>query len=66
MSLDPTGATIEVFAFESQALVGHWQRLDAFAGPGYRRIVVDASTDEGVLPPSIYVLLDSTTRRNPG
>ncbi len=65
MILDPDGEPIEVFVFESRVLVDHWQRLDAFEGPGYRRLAVDVSTDEGVLPASIYVLLDSTTRRNP-
>lgn len=53
---DWSGAPIEVFVFESRALVDHWQRLDAFEGPGYRRIAVDVSTDEGILPASIYVL----------
>ena len=65
MILDPDGEPIEVFVFESRALVDHWQRLDAFEGPGYRRLAVDVSTDEGVLPASIYVLFDSTTRSNP-
>jgi gamma-glutamylcyclotransferase (GGCT)/AIG2-like uncharacterized protein YtfP len=48
--LDPHGAPIEVFVFESEALLDHWQRLDAFEGPGYRRVTVDVSTPEGVLP----------------
>jgi gamma-glutamylcyclotransferase (GGCT)/AIG2-like uncharacterized protein YtfP len=61
MIVEPDGAPIEVFVFESRALVDHWQRLDAFEGPGYRRIAVDVSTDEGVLRASIYVLVDSTT-----
>ena len=65
MILEPDGAPIEVFVFESRALVDHWQRLDAFEGPGYRRIMVDVSTDEGVLTASIYVLLDSTIRGSP-
>ena len=59
MILDPDGGSIDVFVFESRALVDHWQRLDAFEGPGYRRIAIDVSTTEGVLPASIYVLLDS-------
>ena len=63
---DPNGEPIEVFVFESRALVDHWHRLDAFEGPGYRRIAIDVSTDEGVLPASIYVLVDSTTRHHPG
>jgi gamma-glutamylcyclotransferase (GGCT)/AIG2-like uncharacterized protein YtfP len=66
MILEPDGAPIEVFVFESRALVDHWQRLDAFEGPGYRRVTVDVSTDEGVLTASIYVLLDPTIRRDPG
>jgi gamma-glutamylcyclotransferase (GGCT)/AIG2-like uncharacterized protein YtfP len=57
--LEPDGPSIEVFVFESQALVDHWQRLDAFEGPGYRRRPVDVSTDERVLTASIYALLDS-------
>jgi gamma-glutamylcyclotransferase (GGCT)/AIG2-like uncharacterized protein YtfP len=65
MILEPDGERIEVFVFESRALVDHWQRLDAFEGPGYRRITVDVSTDEGVLTASIYVLLDSTIRGSP-
>jgi gamma-glutamylcyclotransferase (GGCT)/AIG2-like uncharacterized protein YtfP len=56
--LDPDGARIEVFVFESAALPHHWHRLDAFEGPGYRRIAVDVSTGEGVLPASIYVLAE--------
>ena len=54
--LDPDGTPVEVFVFESEALVHHWDRLDAFEGPGYRRVGVDVSTAEGVLPASIYVL----------
>lgn len=56
MILDPDGATIEVSVFESRELIHHWDRLDAFEGPGYRRVAVDVSTPEGVLPASIYVL----------
>jgi gamma-glutamylcyclotransferase (GGCT)/AIG2-like uncharacterized protein YtfP len=58
--LDPDGTPIEVSIFESEALVHHWQRLDAFEGPGYRRLTVDVSTPEGVLPASIYVLANPT------
>jgi gamma-glutamylcyclotransferase (GGCT)/AIG2-like uncharacterized protein YtfP len=56
--LDPDGAPIEVFVFESRELLRHWHRLDAFEGPGYRRTGVHVSTAEGVLPTSIYVLAD--------
>ena len=64
MIFEPDGELIEVFVFESAALVDHWQRLDAFEGPGYRRMTVDVSTDEGILPASIYVLSDSTAQRH--
>jgi gamma-glutamylcyclotransferase (GGCT)/AIG2-like uncharacterized protein YtfP len=56
--LDPDGASIEVFMFESEALRDHWPRVDAFEGPGYRRVSVDVSTPEGVLSASIYVAAD--------
>jgi gamma-glutamylcyclotransferase (GGCT)/AIG2-like uncharacterized protein YtfP len=56
--LDSDGTPVEVFVFESEALVDHWLRLDAFEGSGYRRVAVDVSTPEGVLSASIYVLAD--------
>lgn len=56
--LDPEAAPVEVVVFESRELPQHWHRLDAFEGPGYRRVAVDVSTAEGDLPASIYVLAD--------
>ncbi len=47
-----------MFVFESEALVDHWCRLDAFEGLGYRRVAVNVSTVDGVLPASIHVLAD--------
>ena len=58
--LDPEGPEIEVDVFESSALPEHWDRLDAFEGPGYRRVTVDVATAEGALRASIYVLAEST------
>jgi len=58
--LEPDGAPVEVFVFESGALPDHWLRLDEFEGSGYRRVAVDVSTPEGLLPASIYVLADPT------
>lgn len=60
--LNPEGRQIEVFVFESEGLPHHWDRLDAFEGPGYRRTAVDVSTDEGVLQASIYVLAEPVSR----
>ena len=56
--LDPDAPAVDVHVFESRALPDHWDRLDAFEGAGYRRVVVDVSTDEGVVPASIYVLAE--------
>jgi gamma-glutamylcyclotransferase (GGCT)/AIG2-like uncharacterized protein YtfP len=50
--LTPDGPPIEVHVFESAALPDHWDRLDAFEGPGYARVAVDVSTPEGNLPVS--------------
>jgi hypothetical protein len=36
--LDPAERPVEVHVFESEDLLGHWDRLDAFEGPGYRRV----------------------------
>jgi len=55
--LDADVPAIDVQVFESRELPDHWDRLDAFEGPKYRRVVVDVETDEGVLPASVYVLL---------
>src|SRR5262245_17696488 len=57
--LDANASLIDVDVFESPALPRHWHRLDAFEGPGYRRVTVDVATAEGVLPASIYVLAES-------
>ena len=58
--LDADGSLIDVDVFESPALPRHWQRLDAFEGPGYRRVAVEVATAEGALPASIYVLAEPT------
>jgi gamma-glutamylcyclotransferase (GGCT)/AIG2-like uncharacterized protein YtfP len=58
--LDADGSLIDVDVFESPALAHHWQRLDTFEGPGYRRVAVHGATAEGVLPASIYVLAEPT------
>jgi gamma-glutamylcyclotransferase (GGCT)/AIG2-like uncharacterized protein YtfP len=50
--------SIEVHVFESQELVRHWERLDAFEGPGHRRVTVDVTAAGGNLPASIYVVAE--------
>ena len=54
--LDADGPAVEVHVFESPELPSNWSRLDAFEGPGYRRVVTDVTTDEGAIAASIYVL----------
>jgi gamma-glutamylcyclotransferase (GGCT)/AIG2-like uncharacterized protein YtfP len=54
--LDTSGDAIEVHVFESADLPSHWPRLDAFEGEGYRRVVTQASTQDGDLAVSIYVI----------
>ncbi len=54
--LDPSGVTIGVHVFESPDLPEHWLRLDAFEGPGYRRVVTQVRTRDGDLDVSIYVI----------
>ena len=54
--LDSSGPTIAVFVFESPDLPDHWDRLDAFEGSGYRRVITQASTQDGDLEVSIYVI----------
>lgn len=54
--LDADGDQIEVQIFESAGLTEEWPRLDAFEGPGYERVVVEARTATGAVHAHIYVL----------
>jgi gamma-glutamylcyclotransferase (GGCT)/AIG2-like uncharacterized protein YtfP len=56
--LDPQGAAVEVHVLESPELPEHWARLDAFEGPGYRRVVTQVATAGGALDAWIYVVAD--------
>lgn len=44
---DPTGPEVAIQLFHSAALSDHWDRLDQFEGPGYRRSPVAATTADG-------------------
>ena len=39
--LDTEGPEVRVRVFESSDLPDHWERLDRFEGPGYRRIEIE-------------------------
>jgi gamma-glutamylcyclotransferase (GGCT)/AIG2-like uncharacterized protein YtfP len=55
--LDPNGSAVAVQIFTSTDLPDHWDRLDAFEGAGYRRVVVSVLTRAGAVEASIYVLV---------
>ena len=57
--LDDRGELVEVSIFESADLPDHWERLDAFEGAEYQRVVVRVETDEGTLDAFIYELADA-------
>jgi gamma-glutamylcyclotransferase (GGCT)/AIG2-like uncharacterized protein YtfP len=54
--LKPEGPTLDVQVFESMDGPDHWERLDEFEGPGYRRVITVVETDSGQMHASIYVL----------
>lgn len=56
--LDESGSQVSVDLFESDDLPHHWQRLDAFEGGGYHRVVVHVQTEDGEVPAFIYVAAD--------
>jgi gamma-glutamylcyclotransferase (GGCT)/AIG2-like uncharacterized protein YtfP len=58
--LDPDGSDIKVDVFESVDLPAHWERLDAFEGAGYQRVVTFVRTSTGDVEASIYVLVEAT------
>jgi gamma-glutamylcyclotransferase (GGCT)/AIG2-like uncharacterized protein YtfP len=55
LELDPAAPPVDVHLFESPDLPGHWDRLDAFEGEGYRRVIASVSTEEGEVDAWIYV-----------
>ena len=59
LTLDPSGPAVDVQIFESADLPDHWARIDAFEGPGYRRVITQVKTPEGLLEACIYVIDDS-------
>ena len=56
--LDNNAPEVSGWLFRSRDLVEHWERLDRFEGPGYRRVEVTTKVASGeVLPAYIYELL---------
>lgn len=54
--LDPDGPVVAIWVFDSPDLSHHWNRLDAFEGPGYERVVVSVDTPDGDSEAYIYAL----------
>lgn len=52
----PGDPPVAVEVFESRALPEHWERLDAFEGPGYRRILAPVETARGVRVCNLYAV----------
>lgn len=52
----PGDAPVTVAVFESRALPEHWERIDAFEGPGYQRILVPVDTTDGVRVCNLYAV----------
>ncbi len=52
----PDGREVAVRVLRSAALPAHWARLDAFEGPGYRRILVPVEIGAGVEVCNIWEL----------
>jgi len=55
--LDPAGEEVAVHLFESADLPDHWDRLDAFEGDAYRRILVPVRTRDGILDSFLYEIV---------
>jgi gamma-glutamylcyclotransferase (GGCT)/AIG2-like uncharacterized protein YtfP len=53
--LDPDGPGVAVQVLESDDLLAHSDRLDAFEGPGYERVATSVRTSQGVVEACIYV-----------
>ncbi len=63
--LDPDGPELAVLVFQSPELREHWDRLDAFEGGQYVRVVVDVVTDQGVVAAWVYALRGPAQRGRP-
>ncbi len=63
--LDPDGPRVAVLVFQSPELCEHWERLDAFEGSQYVRVVVDVATEPGVVAAWVYALRWPAQRGRP-
>lgn len=54
IDLADDGPTVDVHLFESDDLLAHWDRLDAFEGSEYQRVPVIVHTAQGDVEAQIY------------
>jgi gamma-glutamylcyclotransferase (GGCT)/AIG2-like uncharacterized protein YtfP len=52
---DPSGEELKAHLLESPELPNHWDRLDLFEGPRYKRRIVPAHTETGIRMANVYV-----------
>lgn len=58
--LDAHGPVVQGFLLTSPELPEHWARLDAFEGPGYRRVLTTVQRRDGTAVPAyVYELSDA-------
>lgn len=56
------GGDVPVDVLESAGLVDAWDTIDSFEGPGYRRVAVTVTLDDGVaVAAQVYVLAGAPT-----
>jgi len=61
--LDAQGGRVAGFVFASDALAGHWPRLDEFEGDGYERVLTTATRADGTTVDAyVYALAASQPR----
>ena len=59
--LDEEGEKVPGYVFSSDGLSRQWQRLDAFEGDGYRRVVATVRLEDGKpVEAHVYVLNEKT------
>lgn len=63
--LDPDGEVVPCQVLSSPDLHEHLERLDAFEGPGYQRVVTLVETASGSVPAYIYVLNELSDEEAP-
>lgn len=62
--LDGEGSQVAGFLFSAQTLADHWDRLDAFEGEGYERVLTTATRMDGTTVRAYIYQLRGSLRDN--